>query len=101
MKRKKELLKTAAGAVCFVLVCMLLPAGCGMSTDDLAAQVQASILETLNEQGIDAEIESFTLVKKSKTEYRGILKASLDGETESVAVNVTVDGDSFMWEFDN
>ena len=46
------------------------------------------------------KIEDFTLVKKSKKEYRGILKISGYGEKQTVAVNVTVDGENLIWEIE-
>jgi hypothetical protein len=80
---------------------VLLLIGCGMSTEDLAKQVKNDIESNWAELGIDGvTIDDFTLVKKSDNEYRGILKISADGETESLTVNVTVDGDSFMWEIE-
>jgi hypothetical protein len=91
--------RTAAGLLLIVLAAVLL-AGCGMSTEDLTEQVRASIEETWAEQGIEAEIKDFSLIKKSKTDYRGILKASADGETVQFTINVTVDGESFMWEIE-
>jgi hypothetical protein len=76
-------------------------AGCGMSTDDLAKQVRADIESNWEEQGIEGvTIDDFTLVKRSDADYRGILKVSAYGETESLVVTVTVDGDSFMWEIE-
>jgi hypothetical protein len=72
-----------------------------MSTEDLAKEVLADIEANWDETGIEGvRIDDFTLVKKSKNEYRGILEVSGDGESLSLTVNVTVDGDSFMWEIE-
>lgn len=83
-----------------LVLIVLLYAGCGLSTEDLTEQVKADIESNFEEQGIDISINDFSLVKKSDREYRGILKISGYGETESLVVNVTTDGDSFMWEIE-
>jgi hypothetical protein len=92
--------KCFVGLVALLLASSLMLTGCRRSTEDLAKEVKASIEETWGEQDLDINIQEFTLVKKSDTEYKGILKVSANGETESLVVNVTVDGDSFMWEVD-
>lgn len=71
-----------------------------MSKKDLTEQVKASIEEEWEKQGLDVEIKDFSLVKKGKNEYRGILEVTGYGETENLAVSVTVDGDSWMWEME-
>jgi hypothetical protein len=92
--------KKIIGIVVFLAFCSLLVAGCGLSTEDLTKQVKASIEETYKEKGFNIKIEDFTLVKKSKKEYRGILKISGYGEKQTVAVNVTVDGKNLIWEIE-
>jgi hypothetical protein len=94
MKRK------VIGLIVFFTFCSLIVLGCGVSTEDLAKQVKASIEETYKEKGLNIKIEDFTLVKKSKKEYRGILKISGYGEKQTVAVNVTVDGENLIWEIE-
>jgi hypothetical protein len=79
---------------------LLLVVGCGMSTDQLAKKVRESIEETWAEEDIDAKIQEFTLIKKSKTEYKGILKVSAEGETQNFTVNVTYDGKNLMWQIE-
>jgi hypothetical protein len=97
MKKKNWFL--FAGVLLVLLAFNL--AGCGVSTGDLAKQVKEDIELNWAEQGIEGiTIDEFTLVKKSSNEYRGILKVSADGESESLTVTVTVDGDSFMWEIE-
>jgi hypothetical protein len=88
------------GMLGMVLALGLVLMGCGRSTESLAKEVQASIEETWEEQGLDIKIENFSLVKKSANEYRGLLEASADGETEKLTINVTIDNDTFMWEID-
>ena len=94
MKRK------IVGFVVFLAFCSLLIAGCGMSTEELTKQVRASIAETYKEKGLNIKIEDFSLIKKNKTEYKGLLKTSGQGGKQTLTVNVIVDGDSFMWEIE-
>jgi hypothetical protein len=51
-------------------------AECGISTKELAEQVRAVIESNWAGQADGVIIDDFTLVKKSKNEYRGILKIS-------------------------
>jgi hypothetical protein len=93
---KKKNLFVCAGTV--LVLFALTMAGCGVSTKDLAKQVKEDIESNWAEMGIT--VDELTLVKRSNTEYRGVLKISANGESEAVTVNVTVDGDSFMWEIE-
>jgi hypothetical protein len=89
-------------AVLFVsTVLALLVFSCGLSPEDLAKEVQATYVENWEEAGIDLRIEKdLLLVKKSKTEYTGLMTVSLDGEQEQVTVNVVYDGKSFSSEIE-
>jgi hypothetical protein len=89
--------RVLAGLIVAVMVTV---AGCGMSKKDLTEQVQASIEETWEDQGIDVEIKDLSLKKKSAKEYRGILEVETYGESATLTVLVTVDGDTFMWEIE-
>jgi hypothetical protein len=94
--------KTFFSAILLLIMALgLVIVGCGLSTGQLTKEVQASIEEHFEENDINIKIEDFTLIKKSKTEYRGILKASGYGETQNFTINVTVDGKSFMWEIED
>jgi biotin-(acetyl-CoA carboxylase) ligase len=95
MKRK------IVGIIVFLAFCSFVIVGCGLSTEQLTNEVREAIEETWKEQDIQVKIEDFTLVKKSKTEYKGILNVSAYGEKQTLTVNVTVDGKSFMWEIDD
>jgi hypothetical protein len=86
---------------CFV-VAGLLVTGCGLSKEDLAKEVKLSIEETWAEQGIEGiEIKDFTLIKRGENDYRGVLKVEADGEIGILTVNVSVDGDTFIWEIED
>jgi len=92
MKRK------IVGFIVFLAFCSLVVVGCGLSTEQLTKEVREAIEETWKDQDIHVQIDDFTLVKKSKTEYKGILNVSAYGEKQTLTVNVTVDGKNFMWE---
>jgi len=92
--------RNIVGIIVFVFFCSLLVAGCGLSTEELTKQVRESIEETWKDQGAKIKIDDFTLVKKSKTEYKGILNVSAYGEKQTLTVNVTVDGKNLMWQID-
>jgi hypothetical protein len=82
----------------FVLSCLMI-FSCKLSTGELAKQVQESMIETWQENGIDLKItKDLLLVKKSNTEYSGLVTLSAEGETEQATVNVIYDGESFSWE---
>lgn len=87
-----------AGFMAFLASCLLV-FSCKLSTEDLAKQVQEHMVETWKENDIDLEItKDLILIKKSDTEYSGVVTLSAEGETEQVTVNVLYDGKSFQWE---
>jgi hypothetical protein len=87
--------------VMILLTVSFLVMGCGLSTEDLAKEVQNTYMENWEEQGLGLTItKDLLLVKKSKTEYTGLMTVSLDGETEQVTVNVVYDGESFSSEIE-
>jgi hypothetical protein len=87
---------TMVALVAVLLAASFLVIGCGLSTEDLAKEVQSTYEENWDEQGLGLTItKDLQLVKKSKTEYTGLMTVSLDGETEQVTVNVVYDGKSF------
>jgi hypothetical protein len=75
---------------------------CKLSTGDLAKQVQENMVETWKENGVGLKIaKDLLLVKKSDTEYSGLVTVSAEGETEQVTVNVIYDGESFSWTIED
>jgi hypothetical protein len=88
------------GLLAFVLSCSML-VSCKLSTEDLAKQVQESMIETWEENGIDLKVtKDLLLIKKNDTEYSGLVTLSAEGETEQVTVNVIYDGKSFSWKIE-
>lgn len=90
-----------AGAGIMLVLSALAFAGCGLSKKDLTEEVKASIEEHWEDQDLDISIKDLSLIKKSETEYRGILEVEADGESVNLTVTVTVDGDTFMWEIED
>lgn len=74
----------------------------GASTEELASKVRADIEQKWASQPelTSARIKSFSLVHKGGQQYRGLLEADQDGESVTVAVDVTYDGNTFMWEIE-
>ena len=82
---------------------VILFSSCGgdsTSTEDLASEVQAHIQETwASDPDLStASITSFTLIHKGGTQYRGLLEATQDGESVTLGVDVTYDGENMIWE---
>jgi len=95
----------------FALVLVVLSAltleACGYSKEDLTRDVRASVEESFLKNGYT--VTEFSLVKKSRNEYIGVVKAVetlyintilKDSTTVTVSLIVTVDGDSFAWKVD-
>jgi len=93
--------KHVFGTVAILLLCSLIFASCGRSTEELAEEVRASIEETFKERGMTIKINDFSLIKKSKNEYKGVLDVTYSEINETYTVSVLVDGDKIMWEIDN
>jgi len=80
-----------------VLVILGLTTACGRSTADIETEVQAAISLEMAKDGVS--VDSLSLVKKSKNEYTGFVELSDDsGETLKADLEVTIDGDNFIWK---
>ena len=77
---------------------------CGSSWDkeELTKEVKKDIFKELDkkakEQGISFELIDLVLVEKEKNKYEGILTTLEDGKKFSYEVDVTTDGESFIWK---
>ena len=80
---------------------MLFSCNEGVSKDQLASKVRSDINVELqkraSDNGISFSINSFDLVHKGGKEYSGILKTIEGGQEYNYQVDVTFDGDSYMW----
>ena len=74
----------------------------GVSKNQLTSKVRHDINVELQKRasnaGINLTINSFGLIHKMGNEYSGILKTTEGGEEYIYQVDVTVDGDSYMWK---
>ncbi|MEY5130583.1 MAG: hypothetical protein RL734_650 [Bacteroidota bacterium] len=81
---------------------MLISCNDGVSKDDLTSQVRndlnVELQKRASDAGVSLTINSFGLVHKGGKEYSGILQTTEDGEEHNYQVDVTVDGDSYMWK---
>lgn len=86
-----------------LIICLY---SCGKSTEQLTKEVRQSMeAEYLKNEDYTIKIKEFTLIKKNKTEYSGLLETeeslkSDPSETVSHKYNVEVlyDGNTFKWE---
>ena len=90
----------AAFVACIVLGVL----GCfgvgAMTKEQLESEVRKSIQETFLKSADtkDVQVESFNLVHESGNKYKGMLAAKTAGNTETLEVDVTYDGRTFMWK---
>lgn len=91
---------SAAIAVILVVTVLSFTGAIKISTGQLQAEVQQSIQSTwANDPNLSrASIDAFNLVHKSGNQYEGMLEATIDGRKEKVFVDVTYDGQQFMWQ---
>lgn len=86
------------GIIIFVL---LISCNGNISKDKLVSKVRTDINSELqkraSEYDVAIEINSFDLLHKGGKEYSGILKTMEDGDKYTYQVDVTVDGDAYMW----
>ncbi|MEO8240335.1 MAG: hypothetical protein ABI576_19680 [Flavobacterium sp.] len=86
-----------------LIICILLiSCNNGVSKDQLTAKVRNDINVELQKRasnnGLSLIINSFDLLHKGDKEYSGILKTTEGGQEYTYQVDVTVDGDSYMWK---
>jgi hypothetical protein len=85
------------------VLCGLILFSChnGILTSELEENIQKDINIELekraSENNIKMEISSFDLIHKDGKEYSGILKTLEDGIGYTYQVDVTVDGDNYLW----
>lgn len=85
-----------------IISCLFISCDGGVSTDKLASEVKNDINVQLQKRasnaGISLAITSFDLIHKEGKEYSGILKTIEGGEEYTYQVEVTVDGDKYIWK---
>ena len=71
-----------------------------LSTSELQDKVEHSIRETWdkNPETEHISIKRFSLIHKAGNQYDGLLEADVDGKTLQFSVDVTYDGERYMWQ---
>lgn len=90
----KHLFATLTLALTLVLT------GCSASTEDLAKEVRANMAETFAQDMTTRHIQitDFTLIHEDGKKYKGLLNTMERGQKFIYSVDVTYDGDTFMWQ---
>jgi|688.fasta_scaffold470525_1 hypothetical protein len=92
--------------ILFLITCSILMFSCGLSKEELTKEVQKS-MEAEWEKNPDniIKVRSFSLIKKSDSEYSGLLETDESNrETPTIKVEqkynveVVTDGKEFKWE---
>ncbi|WP_294961772.1 hypothetical protein [uncultured Flavobacterium sp.] len=86
-----------------LIICIsLISCNSEVSKEQLTSKVRNDINVELQKRatttGITLTINSFDLLHKKDKEYSGILKTTEGGQEYTYQVDVTVDGDSYMWK---
>ncbi|MEK0423342.1 MAG: hypothetical protein RLZ95_1252 [Bacteroidota bacterium] len=92
--------------ILFLITFSVLMFSCGLSKEELTKEVQKSMeAEWKKNPDIIIKVRSFSLIKKSDSEYSGLLETDeSDKETPTVKVEgkynveVVTDGKEFKWE---
>ena len=71
---------------------------CGLSTNDLAKEVEKSMKESEQFKTNSIKINSLILTKKSGNEYTGVLKTSEPNGEFTYSVEVVYDGNNMTWK---
>lgn len=100
MNRFKTMLMTASivlGIISFTVSCSN-----GPDKTDMQNQIQSQITESLAQKGLPGvKCKSVALVKESKNKYTGIAEIGNDAMSEQHSIDVTVDGETFVWKMEN
>jgi hypothetical protein len=88
-----------AYAVALIVVALVIAGSLRLGTGDLQQEVQANIAETFAKDPDTAgvKVRSLQLVHRSGNQYNGLLEVSSGGQSAQLSVDVTYDGNSFMW----
>ena len=87
------------GLAAMALLCSML-ISCGASTDDIARQTEKLIIEKYADGGIAVKIKKpLVLIKRSDTEYKGMVTLSVAGDEEEFSVDVIYDGKNIQAEW--
>ncbi len=85
--------------ICSVLAVSFCFVSCRVSTDQLAEEIKADMMETFQYEGI--EIRSLILVHEGGNKYDGVLETYEEGGYFTYDIDVVSDGSNFSWEIAN
>lgn len=91
----KMIFKKIKGIAIATLIALLV-AGCSLSTEELAVEVQKSMEEKFEPENIN--IESLILTEKGGNVYSGILETKEPNGEFTYTVEVIYDGENMTWE---
>ncbi|MDR0304847.1 MAG: hypothetical protein LBH98_08800 [Chitinispirillales bacterium] len=94
---------------CLVMTSVMFFAGCGIMKNQVEDSVRASFEEQMRNHDTfgkvwkreGAKVENVTLIKNGQNKYDGIVAVSLKGKTYQIAISVTTDGKSSIWQTTN
>jgi hypothetical protein len=89
--------KTISKSLMLVFMALFLSA-CTLSTEDLTQQVKEDMMKNAKFKENSVTVVDLKLVKKTDTEYTGLLKTTEPGGEKTYDVQVTYDGSTFKWE---
>ena len=94
-------MKNVLRIVALILVISLV-AGCGLSNEDIGEAVKTSMQETFNSNPQFKEwnltVSSVQVLKQGGNNYKGLATIMYEGTSHDVPIQITVDGNSVMWE---
>lgn len=87
-------------ALNYISIILLLTVSCTSNSviADLQNMVLGDIQNKLESQGENIEAQSLSITHISGNEYIGVLKTVENGQYFSYTVNITYDGNSYVWE---
>lgn len=78
----------------------------GYSVDDIKAETQISIVDSISENWEispnDIEVTSYTLIQETNSVYTGVMETEIDGYTQTWDIEVTWDhnSDEYIYEWE-
>ncbi len=91
--------------IAILMICVSLIACGGVSTEQLTKQVRIDLTKQFqdkaDELGTTIKISSFGLIHKSGNAYTGLLETVENGKKFAYSIDVTYDGQNYMWKIVN
>ncbi len=88
-----------------VLIFFLLSCGSSWDKEELTKQIKKDMIKEAEksslEQGMNIKVKDLVLVEKEDNKYDGLLTTIEDGVEITYDVDVTTDGDSYIWKIND